>query len=351
MHNLSFDTVTRGGETNLTARNAGIRHLLLGVIAQLLLVQPESDPAAAASGSADGTTSGGSDGSDPQPPTPDGGEPVEETASPYGQSPVRPTEGSEPTGYGSASSRYETLPAASVEGWTILDTKFILGAERMTGLHSLTSTVKSKAILDDVGRELAPARETETSATHFSLLSGGVPGIGNSINPGAVPRVTGDFVAGKGVTIGGWVTTFSLTGEVEGKIDQGQLGPDTTQKVDLPELSGFGIGPRLGVLLPTDKVTFWLRGGLSYFSTSITSTDVLDDTKSTSSIATTQLNIDPVIVLSPVDHVGILLGPFLDLGVAGEEKNEVVENGISTTDKSDLSLTDIGVSLGIALFL
>jgi hypothetical protein len=106
------------------------------------------------------------------------------------------------------------------------------------------------------------------------------------------------------------------------------------------------LAPRVGYLLATsDLITLWLRGGVTIFSGTTEAT--YGDMTLEASASGTQLSLDPALVLTPTDHVGILLYPAIDFGLTGNwETNQA---GSVTT--GNFKFTSYGLAGGLAIFL
>jgi hypothetical protein len=162
----------------------------------------------------------------------------------------------------------------------------------------------------------------------------------NAINPYTMPMLTFHGVVAGGLTIGGGIGYASVSGSHD-------AGGGTT--VDDPTHSAVAVSPRIGYLAsmsPTFGI--WVKGGITYFSQKEEGTTQVCDTfgcssaSYESSISGIAIAIDPMFVLSPVPHVGILFGPTLDIGVSGT----MTETG--TADR-DLTLRNFGAAAGLAL--
>jgi hypothetical protein len=110
----------------------------------------------------------------------------------------------------------------------------------------------------------------------------------------------------------------------------------------------LGIAPRIGFAIPSSASTaFWLRAGVTYVHTSA------DNTDST----TWQLMpaAEAFLVLTPVPHFGVTIGPFVEYGAVGKKSscsNNVPVGGAGggaaslCTDR-DLNILYVGLSVGL----
>ena len=224
-----------------------------------------------------------------------------------------------------------------------------LSADRLFGLYSWNMQVDN-----DEGSD------AENTGTMVSLLYGNsATGRGASINPFTVPRFGIDAIL-NGLTLGGTVGFYSSTGDLEvDDVDESEI-PET------PEQSGYFFGPRLGYLLrASPTVQLWFRGGLAYYSQTRRTEEPSFTGSCTAMVAVeetenmTAFSVDPVLVWEPVAHVGITVGPVLDLGLSGEwelEGSGSCSSGssIDTTEmsgKAEQTYSNYGVTAGLALLL
>ncbi len=201
-----------------------------------------------------------------------------------------------------------------------------LSAERLFGYSTVTETETDNDT--DV--------EVSDTISGFGALSA------YPSHPLNLPRLGIDYFPIAGLTLGGSITfmTYSTSREVDGT--EGD-GASTTI---------FSVSPRIGyALMFTDMVGLWPRGGITYYnqSTDIEITNSLTNETSTveSSRSETALTLEAHLVIAPIDHVGITVGPTLDIGLSGSGE---MDNLDGTTNKSDLSSTVFGIQAGLAVW-
>jgi hypothetical protein len=186
--------------------------------------------------------------------------------------------------------------------------QFVFSIERITGLF--------------IDRQKVTYKDPETGLKFehtFKTTSFGLLGV-DSASPSALPRFALDYVIWKGITAGvtGLVSTRGLSLDQRG---EGQVpdAPPTAADDGLTLLGGL----RAGYALPFDR-TFgvWGRLGLSYASSSAQGEiidprtgDFLGDFERR--IHYFDANIELVGVLSPVEHIVLTGGPYLDLPLGG----------------------------------
>jgi hypothetical protein len=232
-------------------------------------------------------------------------------------------------------------------GWKLRGPHFMISAERLTSILSWSQSSKSTATFTDpgTGTSFTSTAESEESGTDVSLLSAG----GFLENPFSIPRVGVDYMFGNGLTIGGSLGYMVTSGESEDKDSDG-----TTRTQDRPTVDIFLFAPRLGVFIgATPKLGIWLRGGVTRLGLSSERNRDNGDgtmTRTTSTATFVDVTLDPQLVISPVPHVGITVGPTLDIGVSGSSETS---GNTSTSGSVDTELTasSYGVTAGlVALF-
>jgi len=238
----------------------------------------------------------------------------------------------------------------------------ILSADRLFGVSSWSSTGTS-----DVGNVHA---EAEASGTMVNLLwansSNGSNGGGSNLF--AMPRLALDGFVGPNFTIGGSVGYLTAGGTTKvtatTKATSTESGATLTQSTDYPDQTAFIIQPRIGVALPVgERAAIWLRGGITYFHATSegkmtqTSASGTVTTNGTETVTTsgTAVTLDPVLVILPAPHVGLTIGPAIDIGVDGS--SEVSYSGLSGSTSTqpvgstaDVKLSSYGAAAGMLVF-
>jgi hypothetical protein len=209
------------------------------------------------------------------------------------------------------------------EPWTPRSARVVVSAERLFGFHAYSST-----------NEPEQGDSTEIAGVLLSLLYGQsvINSEDDQVNPYAVPRIGVDGVIAGRFTLGGNLGFGATLGE----IDNG------SSKRSLPSVGGFAVYARLGYLVvPSATVSIWLRAGPEFFSSSY------DDSGARVEYRTKllALTLDPQVVITPVPHAAILVGPLVNLGVWGS-----FERAQSTSsEESELRFSNFGVTAGLAL--
>lgn len=203
--------------------------------------------------------------------------------------------------------------------------QFALSAERVFGFVHSSNTQEPAADTTDT-----------TSYTNINLLTNPMGGFFTGYS---VARIGFDFFVIDGLSIGAALGYFSASQSNETEV----MG--TTSESDGPTFSGFLVAPRIGyAYMFNPTVGIWPRGGITYAHRNISDPDS-DNENSQNRLAVT---LELPLVISPVPHVGFLLGPTLDLGVSGSDNNE---NTPPIPDAEvDAKTTDIGVQTGVLVY-
>lgn len=203
--------------------------------------------------------------------------------------------------------------------------QFALSVERAFGfVHTI-----------DTAEPSADTTDTDT-ITNVNLLTNPMGGFFSGYT---VVRIGFDFFVIDGLSIGAALGYFTASTSSETEF----MG--MTDESDGPTYSGFLVAPRIGyAYMFNPTVGIWPRGGITYAHRSISDPDS-DDESSTNRLAVT---LELPLVISPVPHVGFLLGPTFDIGISGSNNNE---NTAPIPDTEvDAKTTDIGVQAGVVVY-
>jgi hypothetical protein len=199
--------------------------------------------------------------------------------------------------------------------------QFSLSGERLSGVVVASESTDEGGV------------DQTTTYTSVSLLASPLAATTNY----SFPRIGLDYLVTDGFTIGAALGMFTVSGTAEAEA-MGQ-----SMEEDLGSFLGFLFAPRLGyAYMFNESVGIWPRGGITY-ATLKSENDDPDITLSQNRLA---LSLDVPLVLSPVPHVGILLGPAIDFGVSGSNEAEV--GGMSTD--TDFKSTDFGLHAGLMAY-
>jgi hypothetical protein len=91
-------------------------------------------------------------------------------------------------------------------------------------------------------------------------------------------------------------------------------------------------------------LTFWLRGGVTIFSSTYEPPAGGGD----STVTGTQLTLDPALMLTPAEHVGILIYPAVDFGLTGNWEDTDGSGNVTT---GNYKFTSYGLAAGLTIML
>lgn len=210
--------------------------------------------------------------------------------------------------------------------------QFIISADRLSPLLSY-----SRVKVDQGGGD-----STTTSTTSMSFFwAGDVQDFYD------IPRAGLDYVIAPNLTLGG---TLFFTLPMSSTREDTQNG--TTTSRDAAKTNAFGLGDRIGYLVPlSPRITFWPRGGPSY--TRIGVTNAVGGNGNTTSTADSQiaLNLEPLFVISLTTHLGISLGPVFDVPLSGTHHEEVTDRGMTVSQDTSESQLHFGITAGLLGYL
>jgi hypothetical protein len=236
----------------------------------------------------------------------------------------------------SATSRAEDLNGLGAKG------QLILTADRLFPAFSYTSVSTTQTLNN------ATVTDTQ-SGTSLVLLAGTEPEVA-SVH--TLPRVAFDFTVIDRLTLGGSVLlAFGLSGKDKAETVAGPT--TTTREVDAPSRTIFGIGPRVGYILPFGQVGgIWLRGGLSFYSDRTRSQTIVNNGAVTRTDTDTKtlfsVDLDPQFVIVPIPHFFFHVGPLANITLTGSDKFERVDgNAPAVSQSNDLSVFHLGISTGL----
>jgi hypothetical protein len=224
--------------------------------------------------------------------------------------------------------------------------RLIVGIERTVGFAFWRSTLTAAPPPATGAIRISWDRETSSGHLTNVLASGSTYGeLSEVAAPSLIPRLAADGLLFGGFTVGGAVGYFSSVG------NRNVAGVPTVSAAD-PERAGVLVAPRVGYLLALrSDLTLWLRAGIAYASTTVNQSD---ETAAliTREVWHLQASLDPAVVFSPAPHLGILLNPFLDLGVGGRRRVSVVDaQAIRAENHAAFRWSGYGLALAVCGFL
>ncbi len=187
--------------------------------------------------------------------------------------------------------------------------ELILGADRLFRL------IEYAAVSQGSGTSSSTDKTTSIS------LFGGTGSVFYNL-----PRLAFDYAVTDNLTIGGAAFAhFTLSSTTS----SGGGPSNDTSKIRL-----LGVAPRIGYVLPlSSSIWFWPRAGITYDVLTIS-----QPTGTSSSLSQFAANVEAMFVFSPVEHVGITLGPAVDVPISGS---------LSGGPPTDTSQFQVGVTAGL----
>lgn len=218
--------------------------------------------------------------------------------------------------------------------------QFILSADRLMPFFAYTN---ERTTLEQNNQK----DTTSTSNASMGILFGRST---NANIPYTVPRVGFDYTVIDHLTLGGnLIAIFGFGGSVTGTRETPGQTVTTTQ--DSPTITGFGVEPRVGYIFDLSSVFYiWLRGGFSFYTLSAKSTQTNNNgvvTTDTTSRSVFGLDLEPTLVISPINHFGITIGLPVDIGFAGSQKREVQTGATTVTTDLSYSAFHFGINAGL----
>lgn len=227
---------------------------------------------------------------------------------------------------------------------------FVIGAERLTAAYQSKASFHSSRTINLGGTRTPETVDGSTNQITVAFL--GSAGGSWSV----VPRFGLDLFVLDRLSLGMSLAYVSRAGSSTSTATVGQSGSSSSASstVDTPGTSGWIVSPRVGyAVMLNDNIGFWGRAGFTYINFTLTQQQPQTDptTGTTRTVVTTTegslpaLALEPLFLFSPVDHFGIVMGPFLDLALGGSVSFE--STGQPKVDQEEKQ-TSYGVTLGIA---
>ncbi len=224
--------------------------------------------------------------------------------------------------------------AAPPAKWRLSDARVIVSIERAFGVVGHWATSDAETVFGKFERERSGAQ------VHVLSSSGSIGDGDDSVNPSMLPRVGFDIQLSFGLTIGGGFGLLTTSG-TETLTRDGETDPE----IRFPDTTTVLLNPRAGFTLALgETVWFWPRVGYSYASTTASAGEAGSNTEKVG-----QLTVEPMVVLTPVSHVGIMMTPVIDIGVAGSVESEFTVVGLPPErTKGSFRLSSYGAAFGLS---
>jgi opacity protein-like surface antigen len=185
--------------------------------------------------------------------------------------------------------------------------------------------------------------KSTSSRTSISLVtSNPLAALGTVYN---VPRFGLDGVIGPGVTIGGaaWIYT-----DLNASNSTTPANGGSSTSFDQPKATYWGVAPRVGYILAIgDMVSLWPRAGVEYHDVSSGTVTNNGNTSGGSSFTQLALDVDALLVITPVNHFGITIGPGAAIPLTGNTSSTSTIAGQTTTTSRDSAMWWVGLNAGL----
>jgi hypothetical protein len=227
--------------------------------------------------------------------------------------------------------------ALGVSGTALADGSFgkggqmVLSAERIFGVNITSTTTEDSA---GTGK----TTDTRTNLALFWPPLAAIP------SPYSIPHLAFDYIIPGGFSIGGSIGFNSSSGTTKTE----PTGGMSTEHDDA-SVTVLAFAPRAGYAMPLAPfVAFWPRAGITYYSikTETTSTGAAPTT-TTTTLSGIGLNLEPMFVLSPTDHFGIVGGPVIDIPLSGTTSTERTPQVGAASADNKVKFMDYGITVGV----
>ena len=185
--------------------------------------------------------------------------------------------------------------------------------------------------------------QQENTSSSISLFSYGVP----TNIAYTIPRLAIDYAVVPNVTVGGSFMVFFDLSERSSTTFNG-----TTDSMDNPKTSGWAITPRAGYVMSLGgKIAFWPRGGLSYYSETVTNPPNGGGNNTSDGFHQFALDLEANLVILAAPHFMLMVGPVLDVPLSGSTTQTRDMMGVTTTTSYDYSQFHFGITAGVGGYL
>jgi hypothetical protein len=167
-----------------------------------------------------------------------------------------------------------------------------------------------------------------------------------------IPRVAFDYTIIDHLTLGGALALgFGLDSKNSNESVTNSV--KTTAKTDGPSAWAIGFAPRVGYVLPfSEHWAFWPRAGVGIYHVSshqdaVTNNGNNNNNETTVSDTLLSLDLDPQLVLTPMQHLFLTLGPTVNIPLTGTRSVDTTNGSQSVSVSNDISLFRIGLNVSI----
>jgi opacity protein-like surface antigen len=154
-----------------------------------------------------------------------------------------------------------------------------------------------------------------------------------------LPRLGFDWLPVQNLTLGGAAWFYTDLQASESVAPAG----GSSKSGDQPKVTYWGVAPRVGYIFPMgDKLSLWPRAGVEYHN--VSSSDVGNGSGSITQFA---FEAEAMLVISPWNHFGFMVGPTVDVPITGEQTTAGNTGGMPTSTRVDSAMFQVGLSAGM----
>ena len=203
---------------------------------------------------------------------------------------------------------------------------FIISADRLLPLLSYESA-----------KTTFPDGSTESKSQLSIALLNNAP-FGSFYN---LPRLGFDWLPIENLTLG--ISTWLYTQLSASDTLTPANGPSKTN--DRAKVTYWGVAPRVGYIFPIGHMlSAWPRIGVGYQNVGFSSVNG----SASPSQSQFSLSAEAMLVISPWNHFGFMVGPTIDVPLSGKSSVESTNAaGATTTTSVDSALFQVGISAGM----
>jgi hypothetical protein len=196
--------------------------------------------------------------------------------------------------------------------------------------------------------------KTTNSATSIALVTSNAGNAASAISFRQLPRLAFDYVVGPGITVGGSAWVFANLNVSQSTTPPG--GGSSTSS-DQPKATYWGVAPRVGYVAPIGNIlALWPRVGIEYGDIEISATtstiqvvgNPVTIMTGGSSVNQLALDVDALFVVTPIEHLGLTIGPTVAIPLTGKVSSSTTTNaGTSASTSNDISMWYVALTLGV----
>lgn len=238
-------------------------------------------------------------------------------------------------------------PLASAQSSFARSGTFVVSGERLTGVYYNKIDTEAEGFDGDV----PITRDTEGGTTTVAFLGSGLGAV-----PAGVPRVGFDYFFMDSMSLGLSLSygSRSNTDEIRGTRTMGNTIVSFVDEVDTTDTL-FMFTPRFGYGLTFSPLLgLWARGALAFtrFTREEQGRNITPGpgvtTDSETTVTAFGLAVDAQLMIMPINHVAIGVGPLFELSPFGDFDYD--ERTDTVTLEGDADILSVGLSAGLSVW-